>query len=533
MPRCLHTLTPEQQRGRSWTLQLTLEGDRVVRSDTVNGRGVMIEDSTRVASKSYRYDGERLVEIEARSRNGVVRSRARFDRDEERHFVTWFDDEGRPLPLAGTRAGGAVRTFDASGRVVELAYLDSEGFPAVNEESIAVVRKSYGANGRVSSEAYFSAFDAPMSTKSGVHEIRYEFDGWGERVSKRYFGVDGAPVADSRDGFHEHRHRRDALHNSIEWSYHDPSGARVICPLDGIAIGRFQLNEYGGEVRLDYFGLSGELTRSAYGYATRVKKLDASDDPIEWRHFDVAGAPVARNFGHSVLVATRDARGNVTQYRHFDAADRPVRTREGYAEARMTYDARDNCTSTAYFDENRLPVLNTSGYHQRTIQFDGDREVRAIYWDLHGNRVDTEQDYAERVTVYDDGGVVMRYRYFAADGFELTPLPRCTASFEPAQKAALTAGFSKLATCGPPAGSASLVFRIHFEDRGKAKTFAFVGTRPGEKTTECVRGLLDELRVPRPLSGCVNVTVEVSPATTAKVRVLTLGDENPPDPPPG
>jgi hypothetical protein len=224
-----------------------------------------------------------------------------------------------------------------------------------------VVRKAYDSSGRFLSEAYFDGSFAPVSNKEGVHKIAYEYDAWGERLAKRYFGPDGSPVLSSHHKFHELRHRRDALRNPIEWGYYDVRGERVICPTDDAAFGRFKLNEYGSEVRLDYFGISGERRMSAYGFATRLCKLDTTDAAIEWSHFDSAGKPVARNFGHSVLVTTRDERGNATRDVFLDVTRRPVRNREGYAETRMTYDERDNCTSTAYFGEQSQPMPVIAG----------------------------------------------------------------------------------------------------------------------------------------------------------------------------
>lgn len=533
VPRCLQELTPEQQRGRSWTFALTFEDDRVVRKDTVNGRGVLVDDDSRIASRIYRYDGDRVVEIEGRSRDGVVRAHTRFVREDGANVVIWLDEQDRPFPIAETRAVAAARELDEWGQVVEVVYADWRGKSAVNADGVAAARRRYDATGHLLSETNFDASLAPTTSKEGVHEIRYEVDAWGEMIEKSYFGTDGAPVLNTRTRIHATRYQRDAFHNSIEWAYYGVNGEPVVCPIDDIAVGRFGRNEFGSEVSLDYYGPSGERRKSAYGYATRREKLDATEATIEWSHFDLTGAPTSRNFGHSVLLTTRDARGNETRDAYLDTSRKPVRTRDGYAEIRMAYDERDNCVSFAYFDEKGEPALTASGYHSASIEFDGDRKLRTVYAGAFGIPVNTSKGYSEYVTNYEEGGGIAGHQYFTAEGLELKPLPVCKGSFEPSQKVALNAALAPLLACSPKADASSLVLRLNLDEQGRAKSFKELGERPDDATSECLKGALVGVRLPAPTGGCANVTLELTPGSPRKVRILTVGDAPNPEQPPG
>lgn len=532
-PRCLHEITPEQQRARGWSLRVRVEGGRVTDTQMVNGRGLPIDTEQEYATLRYRYEGRRAVEWEVRNRNGAFKRLTRFVG--ARHEVAlWLDEKGRRMAWRGTRAVGMRRDFDEHGRVIKEAYFDAGVRPTTNENGVAIVRYRFDDTAARLDESFFDPYrDQPASNDRGVHRIVHDFDRWREATSRSYFGTDGNPINGPRGGFHRVRFQRDAANNCIAWAYFDTQGAPVVAREDGVAAGKRKLNAYGSETRVDYLGPKGEPMTSVWGFASREQTLDDNEDAVEWRHFQTEGQLAPRNFGHAILRQVRDVRGNVVEDHFLDARGAPIRTREGYAQVRRKYDDGDVEVRTEYFDETGNRVLSTFGFHARVTERDDGREVRTRLEGLHGEPAISTEGFASLTTTYDEAGAIAKIQFFDAAGAVAQPRVECPGMYDRSAEQQLVQELSKLRSCGAHGGPPSLVLRLGINARGRALGFDPIGPGPSPTTRECLRRDLGTLALPSNYHHCTNVIVELPFDPPGPARVKSFGDETAKRLPPG
>lgn len=464
--RCIWELTPEQQQHRPYSQRLELDAGRLVRMSTISGSGNQVKGED-VSDFSY-HDGQ-VSRKTWLNRGGFVSSRSVLDADGR--TIRWYDAKGRPKPKKGSRASGLSRKLDERGRVLSYAYIDDRGQPAAFEQ-VYEVRVKRNTQGAIVEESFFGAQGEPVLGPAGAHRVQHAPDGHGVDMELRYFDATGAPALAHE--VHLVRMQVDSFGNEIMREFFDRSGRPVVSAELGAASLRITRDAHGNELARELFDVNGRPTLGSGDFATRRKRFDDRDLPVEWSFFGADGAPRRlKDTGCPLMRQTRDAQGNVVAERFYDENAQPMTGVEGYHRVEISYDGHNNPTRYRYTDVSGRPVMVTIRYHERTIKYDGDRPVYTAYFDTDGRPTTIDKNYAAFETVYLDDGSEAEKKFFDVDG---QPLATCKGYVGDELKTALQERAATTRTCyealleSTPAAAGKLMLRLQVAADGHVLT---------------------------------------------------------------
>lgn len=489
VPRCVHELTPDQQRHRESTERLLFRGGRLVREDVVSGSGRPVAGER---SYVFEYEGERVIGWSLENRNGVVRGRDELLSNGE--WERYLDEQDRPRARPKSHASGARRSFDPNGRVISYAWLDHLGRP-VEEGRVHELRLKRNSAGFVTEEAYFDRVCHAVNNAEGAHRVVLSVNGLGDVVGKSYFDASGRPLLVS--GRHSERVSYDAYGNLAGAAFFDASGAPARQLALGAAALRYKRDDRGNEVELELLDAEGQVALGSDRYAVRQQRFDELDQLIETTYLDTQRRPIReRKTGAAMVRRLRDDRGNLVSEQFFDESGSPIVGAEGYHRVDFSYDARDNAVSFTYKDTSGNRVARSSGYSARRRYYDGDRVIREEFLDVLDQPTRIKDGYSSFDVPYADDGSEGPRQFFGLDG---TPRAVCNAEIPTQLRDELTqrargarACYDRLLRYGEVA-EGRIVVELHIDSRGEVIA-AKLAQNEVEDTAldDCILGVLRE-----------------------------------------
>lgn len=410
---CVDPLGAEAASHRGRHVMLTVRGGRVVRVELRNGAGGREVDDAG--------DAGFVVEEEPGG-----------------HSHRWFDRWGKPttivhfVGLTTTRltAWGApkrdrpedghrrVYTLDARGFVASSKVVDDAGRPA-RTHGVYEVRTVYDGAGHLLERAFFEPDGRPAVDEAGVHRTRYRYDEHGCQLDWWYFDAAGRPFGGAMGVSHGVR-TCDAYGNVLSMRWYDPSGApqinrqglhgwidtldahggltmRVGIGLDGRpaptnareTIIRWRRDGFGHVIEASYLGPNAEPFVEPSGFAGVRFVLHDNGETLRKTYLDANGQPVVTRDGHAQELYDYDASGNLRSIDFLDATGGPAHGPSGEASIGLEYDAHELVASRTFYDADDRPMLGRTGYARESYERNDEGAIVVRrHFDAKGNPVE-------------------------------------------------------------------------------------------------------------------------------------------------
>ncbi|HZT82975.1 MAG TPA: protein kinase, partial [Gemmataceae bacterium] len=333
-----------------------------------------------------------------------------------------FDEEVRYLDGNGNRrpdrdgVHGKRFELDERGLPVRIRLLGPNDQPVRCKDGYAEVSRRYDGLGNLVEEAWFDLDGKPaVNRATGAARVTYRYDERGNPVEEAYFGVDGR-LTRNKDGFVRGMLAFDDRGNVVEAALFDAEGkpdlwqgvcSRILLEWD----------ERGLVTGITLLGPDGKPARLPQGFARLALSYDERGFPWEVAAFGPDGKPALYEEGYSRVRRTFDDQGNPVGEAYFDTEGKPTLCQSGYARGTLAYDARGNQVEEAYFGLDGKPVRSTDGYARVTSVYDHRGNcVERSFWDTDGRLTLNANGVARIRWDYDDLGNTVREEYYGADG---------------------------------------------------------------------------------------------------------------------
>jgi len=186
--------------------------------------------------------------------NGYAKTTFAYDDRGYRIEQAHFDEHGQPtLHLDGN----AMRRskYNERGQLLERTYYGLDGAPVLLKEyGYAKVRWTYDAHGKVTQIAYFDPDDRLVQTAYGFAIIKFVYDNLGRETTREFLDVDGLPV-----------HTRVAI-----WKFEPGSNGQRF----GLHVGDLLLNYDGEDIGNTHLFSEMELVRGERRRELRIQRQD-------------------------------------------------------------------------------------------------------------------------------------------------------------------------------------------------------------------------------------------------------------------
>jgi hypothetical protein len=446
---CIAPITAEQQRNRSFTARLELEGGLVVRFVRLNGRGPEPDDDGCIEYR-YRYEAGYVAESIGYRQDGTVCDRSLWTDRAKR--LSLVDEWGRPDFKRERVHTGMLFEHDENGMVIRQQPLGADGAPVTLGLS-SEVRYERDAMRLEKRACYFDAQGKAIKNAAGVHCWSYERDRFGNDVVQQAWDEQGKAAA-TGDGTHRIVKDFDRHGNLLRRSSFGVDGSPVGLETAHCPTIVYHRDDFGFMTGADCRDGKDRAARFEDGHSYWRSSPDAQGRPREVRYFDDHGNLMTTDLGYAKVELERDALGHVVERRFFGADGSPGQ-KDGPPVFRYTWDARHlevgrsnldprgrpwrnkGCVSidTEYDqyrqavrqtcrDEHGKPALSTDNVCMTQWRYDPrGLLIETRYLDTGGKAIDARRGYAKKLLNYDARGLESRSRHFKADGTELE-LPR-------------------------------------------------------------------------------------------------------------
>jgi YD repeat-containing protein len=186
--------------------------------------------------------------------NGYAKTTFAYDDRGYRIEQAHFDKHGKP---ALHTDGNAMRRskYNERGQLLEHAYYGLDGSPVLlKEHRYAKKRWTYDAHGKVTQVAYFDPDDRLVQTVYGFAIIKFVYDNLGRETKREFLDVDGVQV-----------HTRVAI-----WKFEPGSNGQRL----GLQVGDLLLNYDGEDIGNTYLLREMELVRGERPRELRIQRQD-------------------------------------------------------------------------------------------------------------------------------------------------------------------------------------------------------------------------------------------------------------------
>jgi serine/threonine protein kinase len=456
---CVGPLTEAEQRKRATSFRFVHRHGRVVRVETVNGRGIRAADNVGAIDDAghegiwehvYRDDG-RLSEIVVRSWEGDFIRREVFSEDAT--HVEWRDRNDQPQKLDGSDLAIHTHTFDERG--FETKEMFSNVFRAPRPDAIGAYgyQSDLDPRGLVVAETALAADGKPVTTRDGWRSRKFTYDARGEQIEIHYLDAGAHPVVTPQN-WSERIQKRDDVGNIVHVAFRGPNGPLVDRRLGAACIKttrnergeateqtaltedgretttnggyshyRVTFDDKGRTIAFSFIGPDGKPVLLPAGYAGGTRKPDERGHYIELHYLGVNGEPTAGRLGNAGFLKKFDDDGDVTENAFLGVDGKLTRSNLGYARLTQTFDPRGNVLSTTYFDVDGAPAL-VAGCARLTYRYDerGNRTERGCA-DHAGTPQRQDGLYAFSRSTFDERANEVEKSYVDADGRTLVEGP--------------------------------------------------------------------------------------------------------------
>ena len=330
----------------------------------VNGKYILVDG---VAGFDYKLDarGNIIEEIpvgtDGKLASGKLLTRYKYDEKDNVIELAYFNSAGKPAVNA-LHYHRETSVYNTRNQCVESCYYDANGnLTEYDDNNYSILRIEYDERGQVVKVSYFDEDDKP-TTYSGDYDGDYssrtsEYDNYGRVIRQRFFDRDGAPT--------------------------DP---KVMVP-EGVV----EYDKWGNVIYLAAMDGNGNLIKNPKtGYAVQRYEYDSNQNCLWYAYFDENDSPTLIE-GYHKVVNTYINRNSLESSSYFGKDGSPV-LYSGYHCVKYKYDENNNQTEIAYFGKNGKPVNNSYGVCKITMTYaaDGTPKEKKFY-NLSGNMLLHEQ----------------------------------------------------------------------------------------------------------------------------------------------
>jgi serine/threonine protein kinase len=450
LPICALPVSAEAQARRSETLRFVHEKGRLVRIDSVNGRGTLMEDSgdRDVASRALEYnpDGS-LASIVATDVLGRFRRKILVSEGGKRLEIV--DLAGRPLGLRGTSITRIDRLLDAAGLVTQETFHTRGGAPRADADGAFGHLFTYDAAGRVVRTTHLGADQQPMvvtggfvsercipdplggcselvrldlaekpAHEKGVHRVVRKLDGVGNLVALETFDVTGRPAPPVGEAAYRTTFAYDDKGNQVDVRYRgrDDQPVRIG---RGFAAGfHFSYDAHGRRIEERHLDPDGNLMRSAWGASIfRYVFDDATGALLEEAGFDASEAPTVYTFGCAKRSISQKLSPRTWSVRCFDTKGAPSRDTSGVHWNKYEADPSGKVLEWSSVDEKGALVANRELEARVRFKHDANgREIERAVFGADDKSAHNGEGYAKRKQAFDADGNLIEIRYLDSTG---------------------------------------------------------------------------------------------------------------------
>ena len=173
------------------------------------------------------YDGDKLARIEYYKDGKLVKNTSGYAYvirtvDDKNHVVQelYYDENEKPVKLAGGQYGMRRDEFDDHDRVIRYTYLGADGQPINLTAGYSSVYRTYDENGRSKVEMFFTTNGEPAVLSLGHSGSQYIRDEAGKHIGTIYLDASGTPMINNQGNSIVH-YDYDEWNNIVKYSYYD------------------------------------------------------------------------------------------------------------------------------------------------------------------------------------------------------------------------------------------------------------------------------------------------------------------------
>ena len=389
------------------------KGERVTTASGIAGELRSYDEDGRLTERTYVNESNEPVN----GRNGYATARYTYYTDAVQS-VSYFHADG--TPAKGEK--GAYReayAYDAFGETAEIRLLDAQDRPMNGSQGWAVFRQERNEKKKITRTAYSDADGQPADGPDGfavretdyneagkqirvrtiaiqpenaagkTPEVFYDYDEEGILRTVRYTDGSGNPWV-TRNGYSTIAYRYDEAGRRYVTMYYDGDGnaapqgegycgTMTVYDAEGNSAGTLYLNADGTFFRMKNgaYGARQTTEKSESG-----KKLSAE---TVWLDRDGSPAPIAS--GYTATHTVYDEAERISTISFLDAEMKPCADTSGKYGVRYEWDAEGHRTATVYLDEKGKPADSADGYCRIEYTYEGDKAVKAEYFNAAGEQV--------------------------------------------------------------------------------------------------------------------------------------------------
>jgi len=314
-----------------------------------------------------------------------------------------FDADGRPVLVRASGYHREERTWDAFGRLLELATWDTHGEPMAAADGHERIRYEYNQRGQRIAVNYLRSDGSPLEDPIQLARLEMAYDAYGNQSVNAGFDGTGAPTVIGRgcarfefDFDLDLETERRCFSPSgrllmAQRGEHDSLGRLLAVHYDPYQEGqpasvRYTWDSRGNRTSKTLLDGEGALFVGEAGWARWERTHDGRNREQSMHWFDDTGANVnvAACDCHG-MESTYDARGRLAEAR-YTMADGG--TRDGGNIEKMRYDQRNSLVEQALYDADGRPWASADGTSRVVIVRDANhQETRRIYYDIDDNEL--------------------------------------------------------------------------------------------------------------------------------------------------
>lgn len=387
----------------------------------------------------------------------------------DRYDLT-FDDQGRMtrrMYMSGvnyaideTGVAGESYTYDETGHVTSLRYLNSDREVAANQNGVAGTDYEYDSNGRLVRETLVDADGNTVYGPDWYAITAYEYSARGDLVTATYYSPEGEEAVSS-NGYSKAQRAYDSNGNMVAEEFMGPEGEPLYCE-DGYHRGEYAYDGKGDRISAAYFNHDNAPTLHAEGYSRIEWNRDANGNATETRYFSTEGTPMPSQTYAAVIDRTFNSAGILEEETNYGVNGQPIITADGYFKKTVKSDAKGRPTEIAVYGIDGQPVYHEEKYHKMAFTYDdrgnlgeitlygtsdqlipfngywakqkrtyngGGQVTSTSYEDQFGNPVTVQGLYARLENTYDDRGLLSSTSYYGTNGELVKGMVRTQSGF--------------------------------------------------------------------------------------------------------
>ena len=371
--------------------------------------------------------------------------------DESGHLIRRMYMSGVNYCIDESGVAGEQFSYDNTGRIIELRYLNRFMDVSANRNGVAGMDYTYDEAGRLQSTTIVDANSNPTYGTDWYSIVRYSYSGIGQIVESVYYTPDGTETV-CRNGYSRMVREYDNRGNRMKEYYTGPSGEPLYCT-DKYHSASYSYNELGDMLSAAYYDEYGSPVLHKQGYAALGWQRDTHGNPTQIVYYSTSGEPMPSD-NHAAMIRRRYSEGGyVIEETNYDMYEKEIITSDGYCRRIVDCDQKGRPTDIAVFGLNEDPVYCNEGWHRMHLDYDDRGNLAKItlygtsdqllpfggYWasqerkyngggqvisvrftDQFGKPVVAGGLYASVENTYDDRGLLTSSSYYDSDGKLMT-----------------------------------------------------------------------------------------------------------------